>query len=34
MGPYVFPRPAYEAALAAPARLAEDPLGLHRGQMP
>ncbi|MEV6400216.1 hypothetical protein AB0M39_36450 [Streptomyces sp. NPDC051907] len=27
MGPYVFARPAYEAALAAPVRLAEDPLG-------
>lgn len=30
MGPYVFARPAYEAALAKPVRLAEDPLsGLH-----
>ncbi|MFC9848412.1 hypothetical protein ACFWFF_08395 [Streptomyces sp. NPDC060223] len=27
MGPYVFARPAYEAALAAPTRLSEDPLG-------
>lgn len=26
MGPYVFARPAYEAALAAPTRLTEDPL--------
>ncbi|MDC0767997.1 hypothetical protein [Streptomyces sp. HD] len=29
MGPYVFARPAYEAALARPVRLAEDPLGLQ-----
>ncbi|MFI1358441.1 hypothetical protein ACH4TV_33470 [Streptomyces sp. NPDC020898] len=34
LGPYVFARPAYEDALAEPARLAEDPLGPHPDETP
>lgn len=32
LGPYVFARSAYEAALAKPVRLAEDPLSGLRGE--
>ncbi|MFB6822408.1 hypothetical protein ACFCXA_12540 [Streptomyces virginiae] len=32
LGPYVFSRPAYEAALAAPVPLAQDPLAPLPGQ--
>lgn len=34
LGPYVFARPAYEAALAHPVRLAEDPLGPNPDALP
>ncbi|KAB2973640.1 hypothetical protein F8R89_17515 [Streptomyces sp. SS1-1] len=32
LGPYVFPRPAYEATLAAPTPLTEDPLAALLGE--
>ncbi len=34
MGPYTFTRSAYEAALAEPTRLTNDPLTGHQGLTP